>query len=92
MIGRMNIYVAFIWVGGWWGGGVARVMLLVMVENMDCIILHQNHDTAAKFYFKNLLSLDRYVKVSLSLHRPVPATFRISLALEYNSSSSTFHP
>ena len=21
MIGRMNIYVAFIWVGGWGGGG-----------------------------------------------------------------------
>ena len=85
MIGRMNIYVAFIWVGGWGGGGG--------VGKGD-VVGHggKHHDTAAKFYFKNLLSLDRYVKVSLSLHRPVPATFRISLALEYNSSSSTFHP
>ena len=37
MIGRMNIDAAFIWGRGW---GVARVMLLVMAENMDCIILH----------------------------------------------------
>ena len=35
MIGRMNIYSAFIW-----GGGGAGVMLLVRAENMDCIILH----------------------------------------------------
>lgn len=26
MIGRMNIYVAFIWVGGWGGGGKGDVV------------------------------------------------------------------